>query len=187
MAEIMKNIAMVVLGSILAFVAGRLAEQIKQHKQKLDALRRLDRMMANVKSAVGHGHDFSNKGDWFAELQTLADVDRGWLDDLYEPIKRIAWRIRDQSFDHEKPEDYCCDELIIDLALTQLKILPMIPMKLKRRQVTARKLANQVLLCQNGILVGDSSELVEKFLKQWDEGKITIDKMFAMSSVVGMA
>jgi hypothetical protein len=187
MPELLKDIGLVVLGAILGFAAERLAEHYKQRKRKREVLRRLDRMLTNVKHAVAHGHDFTNKAHWYGELDALANVDRDWLDQLYEPLKRIAWRIRDQSFDHAKSDavDYCCDELILDLALFQLTLLPLIRMKSELRQATQKRLAREAVLCWHGILDGDAAEQVERFVKHWHEGKVTVDKKFAMSSVLG--
>jgi hypothetical protein len=187
MTEILRDIGLVLLGAILAFAAERLSDYYKQRQQKREAFQRLDRMLETVKQAVGHGHDFKNKGDWSTELDALAKADQDWLDQLYEPLKRIAWQVRDQSFDHGKSDAavYCCDELILDLALLQLKLLPLIPMKSQLRQAAAKRLASQAVLCWQGVLLGDPTEHAEKFLKQWNEGKVTVDKKFAMSSVLG--
>ena len=185
--EYLSDVGLVILGAILTFVTERLSGYFKQRKQKQDAFNRLDRMLTTIKQAVDHGHDFKNKNDWYLELDALAKADRGWLYQFYEPLKVIAWRIRDQTFMHGQSdaEAYCCDELILDLALLQLKLLPMIPMKLKLRQATTQKLAREVVLMNLGVLIGEPTELVERFLKNWNEGKVTLDKKFAMSIVLG--
>ena len=187
MFDIWKDIGLLFLGAIIAFVADRLSEQYKQRKQKRDTLERLENMLATIKQAVDHGHDFNNKSDWYAELDSLANKDRDWLGPFYEPLKRIAWRIRDQSFDHSMPDaaDYCCDELIVDLTLLQLKLLPLIPMKSTHRSDKENELAGEAVLCLTGALLGDISDHAEKFLKDWGEEKINLDEKYAMSSVLG--
>lgn len=187
MYGVVKDLALLIVGVILGIVGNRLSECYKERNQKRDALQRLDRMLTTVKQAVDHGHDFSNKADWYQELNDLAIADRAWLGQLYEPIKRIAWRIRDLSFDHEKrdAEEYCCDELILDLALLQLKLLPLIPMKSNALEAKAKELAQEVILNWLGVLGNDTTQRVEKFLKHLDEGKVTLDKKYAMSSVLG--
>jgi len=189
--EILQDIVLVILGALLALVSGRLLEHYKERKQRQVAFQRLDSMLLAVRQAVAHDHNFKNKADWYKELDDLAKVDRAWLGQLYEPIKQIAWRVRDQSFDHDKADaaEYCCDELIMDLSLLQLKLLPLILMRRDRREATARALARTILINWYGTLSFDPAadeQYVDRFLKDWAEDKVTVNSKYAMSSVLGV-
>jgi hypothetical protein len=43
-------------------------------------------------------------------------------------VQRIAYRMDDARFDHEKPNDppYCCDQVIADFSLLKLCIVPFV-------------------------------------------------------------
>ena len=102
MNEFLKDVILIISGAIIGIIVNWIYEYFKIRKQKKNALIRLDQMLSTIRQAVDHGHDFKNKMDWCEELDALAYSDRKWLGKFYEPIKIIAWRIRDQSFDHER-------------------------------------------------------------------------------------
>jgi hypothetical protein len=183
----LNDLVLVVLGAALAVAGERALQSGKDRKQRRDALRRLNSMADDVRRSVAHGHDFHNKSDWSTELNDLANEDRSWLGGLYEPLKRISWEIRDRSFNHKSADasEYCCDELILDLTLLQLKILPQIPLRRSVREKAAQHLAHDVLVCWHGVMPSDDTEQVATFLQAWRAGNVTVDRKYAMSSVLG--
>jgi hypothetical protein len=193
MSELVKDIGLVMLGAALKWLGDRLSEWWKLRNQKLEAFRRLDTLIAAVSAAVGHGHDFANKDDWHKELNDLANKDREWLGDLYESVKRISWRIRDHSFDHDQPDStrYCCDELLTDLSLLQLAILKQVPMPKEQIAEKAEQLAYSVFLNTTGVGAfrseGDREmaeverEAVQSMLSDWRQGTLRVGEEYATS------
>ena len=53
------------------------------------------------------------------------------------------------------------------------------------RETKGKELAYEVVLMGWGVLFGDNTQRVKEFLRQLDEGKVTLDKKYAMSSVLG--
>lgn len=183
-----RDVALVVLGAVLgallALIVNRVESRRKERKQQRQALRRVSRMLSAVRAAVAHGHDFSNKSDWYRELKVLARKDRQWLDDLYEPTCQIAWHIRDHSFDHEKSdaEKYCCDELLVDLSFLELSLLPLVRMGRDEREAITRKLAREIVTNRWGVLPQERVDpLVDEFLEKWRRGDLALDSKYAIS------
>jgi hypothetical protein len=107
--------------------------------KRLAALNSVRNVTDHVRKAVAHGHDFANRLDWVKELQKLADTYRDLIPDLYMPIQRISWKVRDHSFDHnlEDSSQYCCDELITDLRALQFEVLKLTQKSMAKEDVEA--------------------------------------------------
>ncbi len=183
--EIVKDLGLVTLGALLALVSQWIFEKWKLRNQKIAAFNRLDRLVSEVANSVGHGHDFTNKADWQRELDELAMADREWLGDLYEPVKKISWQIRDHTFEHSEKDstNYCCDELLLDLYFLQLVILPLIPLPRKQADGRARKLGEQIIINTWGVVGGDDifQKQVDEFLKKWKAGTLKLGDEFAVA------
>lgn len=175
MVEVLTDIGLVVLGSFLALFTQWVLQRRNLGKQKQQAFRRLDGMMSRVSESVAHGDAFKNKDDWKKELDDLARAERPWLGELYGAVQEVSWAIRDHSFDHanEDAAQYCCDELLIDLCLLQLEMLPSIQLPRRKYRVKEMELGREIIQNKVGATtspIGD--DRVREFLQQLAAGNV---------------
>lgn len=124
------------LGFVSGFVWPHLRDKISERKDRKDKaerkgriLKELDVLASDVMAAVQvQPHGVQNKDEWARRLRKLATDYGDALGPLAGYVKRISYKIKDSTFDHERLGNppYCCDQVEEDLAFLKLCILPIV-------------------------------------------------------------
>jgi hypothetical protein len=160
-------------------------QEAKKAQDSRKALSRLKKFIGLVTERVAHGHEFVNRGDLAQELEEIAGNCRAWLDeDLYLSIKQVAWRIRDNDFDHETQKDssYCCDELLGDLHFLALALLPAVALDEREKDEEAKLHVQELVRAKFEILFDEQyKEQFDQLYKKWKTGTLQLGKGYAVA------
>lgn len=187
-----KYIVTLILGAAMTIATQSIIEHRKTTIQEQDARAKLDSLVEWILSDVGHGSSFDDKEEWQTNLEHFAEVKRDWLGELYFPAKKILWKIRKHSFEHDSEESihYCVDELVTDLSLLQLELLPVVHDE--ETEERAKSYMDRIVTNLMGVVIREPNvtyrddPLVDEYYKMWKSGELKFGDEFVMAQYLEM-